>query len=148
MSLIKVLVSALTVTVLLSPIPSCGIHVAECRERVAQQAPQLEREVIRLLPAGSVKTIDLEDDCKADPDSDGLVVVTVSGADNMRKALAAFHRENWHFTSPFEEIDPSDIQVFATKKFAHGEVDVLVNGPRDDAGSGAPTWDFEISYSS
>lgn len=148
MRVIKVLVSALPVTVLLSSIPSCGVHVEECSKRVTQQVRPLEREVIRLLPAGSVRRVDIEDDCKADPDSDGAVVVTVSGADDVREALAALHRESWHFTSPFEELDPSDIQVLATKKFAHGEVDVLVEGPHNDAGWGAPTWNFDISYSS
>ncbi|MEU9831341.1 hypothetical protein AB0D67_07340 [Streptosporangium sp. NPDC048047] len=148
MSLIKGLVSALTITVLLSPIPSCGIHVAECKERAAQQAPRLEEEVIRLLPAGSVKSVELGDDCQADPDSDGTVVVTVSGVDNARKALAAFHREGWHFTRPFAELDPSDIQEVATKKFAHGEIDVLMEGPSDDADSDAPVWYLWIDYSS
>lgn len=146
--MIKMAVSALAVAALLSPIPSCGFHVAKCKKRVAQQQAVLEKEVTRLLPAGSVTAIDREDECQNSPDSGAWVAVTVADAHHVREALAAMHREGWQFTAPFEELDPSDIQVVATKTFSHGTVDVLVDGPLAPGDSGAPTWDFSIDYPS
>ncbi|MEU8363361.1 hypothetical protein AB0C27_45835 [Nonomuraea sp. NPDC048882] len=77
------------------------------------------------------------------------LVVTVTGVQPVRDALAVMRREGWRFDEPVGEPDPFDQIPGLTKKLPHGTVDVVVDLLPDTdpafGGSGTPTWTFEFT---